>query len=140
MLQNVIDWNDVSQYQQLSESFIEEFENRVHWNLICQYQKLSEAFMRNNVNNIIWAVVSEYQTKNTYYKVNPQQSSIIEFFMHHIMRRQNSSFPIRFTSIKPLCEHTKISKIIHQRTITKRLSHKHITYKTHYLPFQESER
>lgn len=42
---NYKDWVDLSQYQKLSENFIEKFKDKVDWFLISIYQKLSEDFI-----------------------------------------------------------------------------------------------
>ena len=44
-LQDDINWHYVSIYQKLSESFIIEFKNKVNWNYISFYQDLSPLFI-----------------------------------------------------------------------------------------------
>ena len=38
-------WNEISQYQSLSEDFIRDFKDRVHWGYILECQTLSEDFL-----------------------------------------------------------------------------------------------
>jgi hypothetical protein len=40
-----VDWKDISEYQQLSEDFIREFDDKVNWKIICENQQLSEDFI-----------------------------------------------------------------------------------------------
>ena len=55
------DWNDISQYQHLSESFIREFADKVNWYYISRYQKLSEDFIRDFSDKVYWSDISCYQ-------------------------------------------------------------------------------
>jgi hypothetical protein len=41
----LVDWDYISKYQNLSESFIEEHKDLVYWICISKYQKLSESFI-----------------------------------------------------------------------------------------------
>lgn len=41
-----IQWNYISEFQELSEDFIREFKDKVYWHWISKYQKLSENFIR----------------------------------------------------------------------------------------------
>ena len=41
-----VDWDYISQYQKLSESFIIEFQDKVYWCDISTYQNLSKEFLR----------------------------------------------------------------------------------------------
>jgi len=54
-------WTDISQYQQLSEDFIEKFRNKVDWHNISEYQKLSEEFIEKFRNKVYWYNISIYQ-------------------------------------------------------------------------------
>ena len=50
---DLVDWNDISYYQKLSEKFIREFKDLVDWNNISYDQELSESFIyefRNKLN------------------------------------------------------------------------------------------
>jgi len=55
---NENDWYCISQYQKLSEKFIEKHENRVYWNYISIYQKLSEKFIEKYEDKINWNWIS----------------------------------------------------------------------------------
>jgi hypothetical protein len=41
-----VDWENISEYQVLSEQFIRTFYDKVDWYNISEYQKLSEEFIR----------------------------------------------------------------------------------------------
>ena len=41
-----INWKKISQYEKLSEEFIEKFKDKVNFWRISQYQKLSEEFIQ----------------------------------------------------------------------------------------------
>jgi len=60
-LKNIIDWEDVSKNQNLSEEFIRENVDKVNWNYISKYQKLSEGFIREFQNKVNWTWISKYQ-------------------------------------------------------------------------------
>lgn len=52
-----INWQLISQYQVLSESFIKKYKNDVYWDLILQYQTISEKFIL-EIHDIIF--IKEY--------------------------------------------------------------------------------
>jgi len=52
LLQEFIDWEHISKYPILSESFIREFQNKVTWYDISQYSTLSESFIREFQNKV----------------------------------------------------------------------------------------
>ena len=56
-----MDWDKISEYQQLSESFIKRFKDKVNWDYISQYQKLSESFIERYYYKVNWRIISEYQ-------------------------------------------------------------------------------
>jgi phage anti-repressor protein len=56
-----VDWICISQYQKLSEEFIEKFQDKVDWYDISKYQKLSEEFIEKFKNNVDWICISKYQ-------------------------------------------------------------------------------
>ena len=45
-----IDWYWISEYQTLSEKFIEKYSDKIYWGIISKYQKLSEEVYYNKVN------------------------------------------------------------------------------------------
>jgi len=51
----------VSQYQKLSESFIDKFQDRVDWHYISIYQKLSEEFIKKFQGKLNLYYISKYQ-------------------------------------------------------------------------------
>jgi len=60
-LTNEKGWVYISRCQNLSESFIREFQNKVDWFFISKYQKLSESFIREFQDKVDWDWVSKYQ-------------------------------------------------------------------------------
>ena len=54
-------WYEISKYQQLSENFIKEFQDRVYWKYISMYQPLSEDFIREFQGRVKWKWISAYQ-------------------------------------------------------------------------------
>jgi len=66
--QDKLDWWNISQYQKLSEEFILEYQFYVscfwrsdYWINISQYQKLSENFIRENEDKVCWKYIFKYQ-------------------------------------------------------------------------------
>lgn len=56
-----VQWNYISEFQELSEDFIREFKDKVNWTYISQYQKLSESFIREFKDHVDWSMISKYQ-------------------------------------------------------------------------------
>ena len=56
-----VDWDNISAYQQLSESFIEKHADKVNWKYISEYQKLSESFIKKHADKVYWDYISAYQ-------------------------------------------------------------------------------
>ena len=59
--QDKVDWYWISVSQKLSESFIREFQDKVNWNCISEYQKLSELFIREFQDKVDWCWISMCQ-------------------------------------------------------------------------------
>lgn len=59
--QNKVDWDNISLYQVLSESFIEKFTYKVNWFFISKKQKLSEDFIEKYINYVDWSNILIYQ-------------------------------------------------------------------------------
>ena len=55
------DWEIISYYPHLSESFIREFPDRVNWSVIGGYQELSEPFIREFADRLDWSEISRSQ-------------------------------------------------------------------------------
>ena len=55
-------WNNIPRYQNLSEKFIEKFEDKVNWYCISIYQTLSEKFIEKFEDKVNWYRISKYQT------------------------------------------------------------------------------
>ena len=55
------DWTGISQYPELSETFIEKYADKVDWTLISEYQELSETFIERHADKVNWRFISEYQ-------------------------------------------------------------------------------
>jgi len=51
-------WGWVSEYQKLSEEFIEKYSNKVYWFYISRFQKLSEEFIEKHFDKVCWNVYS----------------------------------------------------------------------------------
>jgi hypothetical protein len=50
-----LNWDVISRYQQLSESFMEEFQcGYIHWDIALIYQTLSKEFIEKNKFYIYW--------------------------------------------------------------------------------------
>ena len=47
-----LDWDIISEYQNLSETFIEEMSDYVNWTWISEKQKISKEFISNNVDKL----------------------------------------------------------------------------------------
>lgn len=45
----LLDWNILSKYKKLSESFIKEFRHKLDWESIKNYQELSKDFIEKNL-------------------------------------------------------------------------------------------
>ena len=59
--QDKVDWDCISKYQKLSESFIREFQDKMNWTCISNHQKLSESFIREFQYKVIWVLISAKQ-------------------------------------------------------------------------------
>ena len=59
--QDKLDWFSISQYQKLSEPFMEKYKDRLHWFSISQYQKLSEPFIEKYQDKLDWFSISIHQ-------------------------------------------------------------------------------
>ena len=60
--QDEVDWHWISVNQNLSEDFIREFQDKLPWNYISFYQNLSEDFIREFQSEVYWGYISECQT------------------------------------------------------------------------------
>ena len=58
---NNANWDAISNYQNLSEDFIREFQNKIDWNNIFYYQVLSEDFIREFQDKVNWDYISIHQ-------------------------------------------------------------------------------
>jgi len=56
------DWLYISQYQTLSEEFIEKYSDKLDWYYILQHQTLSEKFIEKFSDEVDWINISIYQT------------------------------------------------------------------------------
>ena len=56
-----VDWGWISEFQKLSENFIEKFKDKVDWGWISAYQNLSESFIEKYKCYVNWSLISEYQ-------------------------------------------------------------------------------
>ena len=65
--QDKIDFDYISISQKLSEDFIEKFQDKVDWEHISIYQNLSESFIEKFQNKVNWNFISEYQNLSEYF-------------------------------------------------------------------------
>jgi hypothetical protein len=63
-----VDWEFVSEYQDLSEDFIREFKDKVDWYWISFRQILSEDFIREFQDKVNWNMVLTYQKLSREFK------------------------------------------------------------------------
>src|SRR5574344_702705 len=56
-----VNWGCISNYQKLSEGFIEKYSDKVDWWYISRYQKLSEGFIEKYIDKVYWGYISRYQ-------------------------------------------------------------------------------
>ncbi len=54
-------WKQISKEQQLSETFMEDFQDQLDWKLLSQYQQLSEDFMRKFKERLNWKLIAKHQ-------------------------------------------------------------------------------
>ena len=57
-----VNWEYISKYQKLSEEFIEKYYDKVDWYNISKYQILSEEFIEKHCDKVNWYLISKYQT------------------------------------------------------------------------------
>ena len=57
-----VNWEYISKYQKLSEEFIEKYYDKVDWYNISKYQILSEEFIEKHCDKVNWYLISTYQT------------------------------------------------------------------------------
>ena len=54
-------WDEISRYQTLSESVMEEFSDLINWPLVSRYQKMSEDFINKHKFLVHWDNIEKYQ-------------------------------------------------------------------------------
>ena len=57
-----LNWVNISKFQTLSEEFIGKHKDKVNWNCISRFQTLSEEFIEKYSNKVYWYYISEFQT------------------------------------------------------------------------------
>ena len=55
------DWDEISKYKYLSESFMRKYQDKLNWNLISKYQDLSIPFMEEFIMKLNPAFLFNYQ-------------------------------------------------------------------------------
>ncbi|BAE47704.1 hypothetical protein G8S49_06410 [Clostridium botulinum C] len=50
--QDILDWKYISVYQNLSESFSEKYQDKLNWKIICKFQELPESFVNKYKNEL----------------------------------------------------------------------------------------
>ena len=58
---DLVDWDNISGYQKLSEAFIEKYKNLVNWYHISESQSLSENFIEKHKGFVNWTCISRCQ-------------------------------------------------------------------------------
>ncbi len=73
--QDKIDWVYISEHQKLSEKFIERYQNKVHWFCIFKYQNLSDEFFKKYCNkiNLNYSYIEDLYSKKLYNKLKEYQ-------------------------------------------------------------------
>ena len=56
-----VNWTNISEYQKLTESFIEKYKYIINWYFISKNQKLTESFIEKYKDNVNWTNISRYQ-------------------------------------------------------------------------------
>lgn len=56
-----IDWDEISENENIREDFIIKFQDKLNWELISKHQNLRESFIRTYKNNCYWPIISIYQ-------------------------------------------------------------------------------
>ena len=85
-----IDWENISILQELSEEFIEKFQDKVHWYCISRYQKLSEEFIEKFQDKVHWYYISSYQNLSEEF-IKKFQDKFIGKIFHVIKNYQKNS-------------------------------------------------
>ena len=73
--ENKLDWFYISACQKLSEEFIEKYKNKLDWDYISSHQKLSGEFIHKYKNKINWYCISK-QNKINYLQYKVKNSII----------------------------------------------------------------
>jgi hypothetical protein len=92
---NIVSWDDISEYQKLSENFIREFKDIVDWEWISKYQNISEGFIREFIDKVNWGWISasqnlsegfirEFKDKISWYYISKYQKLSEKFIREFI--------------------------------------------------------
>lgn len=92
-----LNWDLISQYQNLSEDFIREFRSELDWFFISRNQKLSESFIREFQNRVSWSGISEHQTLSEDFIVEFQNKVQWDKILKH--QKVSDNFRRVFTEI-----------------------------------------
>ncbi len=92
--QDKVNWDNIFQYQKLTEEFIEKQIKRPrgtlffeYWDIIIKYQKLSESFIERHKDNLNWYAISKFQKLSEEFMEKHQD----EIDWHTISKFQNLS-------------------------------------------------
>jgi len=114
--QDKVDWEYISGYQQLSESFIERFQDKVDWGYISRHQKLSEPFIERFQDKVDWGYTSEYQELSESFiegfqdKVNWEYISINQKLSESFIERFQDKVDWGYISIRQQLSESFIEK------------------------------
>ena len=61
-----LDWDLISEFQELDETFLYDYNEYLNWNLICIHQKLDSNLIDLFNNKVNWSLISRNQKLNNY--------------------------------------------------------------------------
>jgi len=79
----------MSQYQKLSEKFIEKFQDKINWMWISIKQKLSEEFIEKYKDKVDWYEISRYQKLSEELVIKFKQHIDIDYLLKENMITQD---------------------------------------------------
>ena len=91
---DLVNWYFISKYQNLSESFIEEHKDLVNWYWISQCQKLSESFIHVHKDLVNWFCISQYQKlSESFIHVH---KDFVKWYLISIYQNLSESFRLKY--------------------------------------------
>ena len=122
---NKVNWGRISEYQKLSEEFIEKFRDKIDWGWISEYQKLSEEFIEKFQDKVDWYGISinqklseefieKFQDKVDWGYISIYQKLSEEFITKHnlnIDKSKNTNY-FNFEQKLELVKNTNLYEIV----------------------------